>query len=37
LTPDGRLVLETNDIIKIKSDENNVLELVLSILETAKS
>ena len=36
LTPDGRLVLETNDIIKIKSDENNVLELVLSILETAK-
>jgi hypothetical protein len=36
LTPDGRLVLETNDIIKIKSDENNVLELVLSVLETAK-
>jgi len=36
LIPDGRLVLETNDIVKIKADANGVLELVLSILETAK-
>jgi hypothetical protein len=36
LISDGRLVLETNDIIKIAADTNNVLNLVLSILETAK-
>ena len=36
LIPDGRLVLETSDVIKIKADANSKLELVLSILETAK-
>ncbi len=36
LISDGRLVLETSDIIKIVADTNNVLNLVLSILETAK-
>ena len=33
---DGRLVLETNDVFKIKADQNNKLNIVLSILETAK-
>jgi hypothetical protein len=33
---DGRLVLETNDIFKIQADANNKLNIVLSILETAK-
>lgn len=36
LIPDGRLVLETNDVVKIKGSANGVLELVLSVLETAK-
>jgi hypothetical protein len=36
LVPDGRLVLESGDVIKIKANENNVLNIVLSILETAK-
>lgn len=36
LIPDGRLVLESGDIIKIKANENNVLNVVLSVLETAK-
>ncbi len=36
LITDGRLALETNDIIKIQGNENGVLQLVLSILETAK-
>lgn len=36
LIPDGRLALETGDVIKIKADANSVLNLVLSILETAK-
>jgi hypothetical protein len=36
LIPDGRLALETGDIFKIKGSENGVLELVLSVLETAK-
>lgn len=36
LIPDGRLALETNDSIKIKASENGVIELVLSVLETAK-
>jgi hypothetical protein len=30
------MVLETGDIIKIESNENNVLSLILSVLETAK-
>ena len=33
---DGRLVLETNDTIKIEADANSKLNIVLSILETAK-
>jgi hypothetical protein len=36
LISDGRLVLETNDSIKIQADSNDKLELILSILETAK-
>jgi len=36
LIPDGRLALETNDVIKIQSNSNNALELILSVLETAK-
>ena len=36
LIPDGRLALETNDVLKIQGSANGVLELVLSILETAK-
>lgn len=36
LVSDGRLVLETNDIIKIKTDANGKLELILSVLENAK-
>jgi hypothetical protein len=36
LVADGRLALETNDVIKIQATENNSLELVLSVLETAK-
>lgn len=37
LVPDGKLVLETGDTIKVKSNENNGLNIVLSVLETAKS
>ena len=36
LIPDGRLALETNDSLKIQGSENGVLELLLSVLETAK-
>jgi hypothetical protein len=36
LVSDGRLALETSDVIKISSNENGVLELILSVLETAK-
>ena len=36
LVPDGRLALETNDVIKVKATENNQLNIILSILETAK-
>jgi hypothetical protein len=36
LVPDGRLILETNDSIKVFATENNQLNIVLSILETAK-
>lgn len=36
LVPDGRLALETNDIIKVQASGNNQLNIVLSILETAK-
>lgn len=36
LVPDGRLILETNDVIKIFASENNQLNIILSILETAR-
>ena len=36
IVSDGRLALETNDIIKIQANEDDVLELILSVLETAK-
>jgi hypothetical protein len=36
LVSDGRMALETNDAIKIKANENGVLNLILSVLETAK-
>lgn len=36
LVPDGRLALETNDIIKVQATSNNELNIVLSVLETAK-
>jgi hypothetical protein len=36
LVLDGRLALETNDSIKIQADSDDKLELILSILETAK-
>jgi hypothetical protein len=36
LVPDGRLALETNDVIKISASGNNELNIVISILETAK-
>lgn len=36
LVPDGRLALETNDAIKIQASGNDQLNIVLSILETAK-
>lgn len=37
LIPDGRLVLETGDIIKIQGSADGVMNVVLSVLETAKS
>ena len=36
LVPDGRLALETNDILKVQATANDELNIVLSILETAK-
>lgn len=36
LISDGRLALETGDVIKIKGDSGGKLELLLSVLETAK-
>lgn len=36
LIPDGRLVLETNDVIQIQGNSNNNIDLILSVLETAK-
>lgn len=36
LIPDGKMVLETKDVVKFSANENNKLELILSILETAK-
>jgi len=36
LFPDGRLALETNDVLLFSSSGTNQLDLILSILETAK-
>lgn len=36
LVSDGRLALETNDVIKIQGTDDGSLELLLSVLETAK-
>lgn len=36
LIPDGRLVLETGDVIKVSSNSTDNLNIVLSVLETAK-
>jgi hypothetical protein len=36
LFPDGRLAMETNDVLYFSSDSNNQIDLILSILETAK-
>ena len=36
LFSDGRLAMETSDVIKIQADSNDKLEFILSILETAK-
>lgn len=36
LIPDGRLSLETNDSIKVSASQNNKLNIILSVLETAK-
>lgn len=37
LLPDGKLVLETGDVIKVRGNSNDNLNIILSILETAKS
>ena len=37
LIPDGRMVLETGDSIKIFGSSDESLNLILSVLETAKS
>ena len=37
LVPDGKLILETGDSVKIKADEENGLNIVMSVLETAKN
>lgn len=36
LVPDGKLVLETGDILKIQGSADGTMNIVLSILETAK-
>lgn len=37
LIPDGKLVLETGDSIKVNASQNNGLNIILSVLETAKN
>lgn len=37
LIPDGKLALETGDVIKIKANQSGVLNIILSVLETAKN
>lgn len=36
LIPDGRLALQTNDSLIFKSNSNDKMDIILSILETAK-
>jgi len=36
LVADGRLALETSDILKFSASQENGIELILSVLETAK-
>lgn len=36
LIPDGRLALETNDALYFSSNSNDKIDIILSILETAK-
>jgi hypothetical protein len=36
LFPDGRLALETNDVLYFSSNSNQKIDIILSILETAK-
>jgi hypothetical protein len=37
LLPDGKMILETSDVIKVQANANNSLNVILSVLETAKS
>lgn len=34
--PDGRLALETNDVLYFSANTNNSVDLIISVLETAK-
>jgi hypothetical protein len=36
LFPDGRLAMETNDVLYFSSNSTNQIDLILSVLETAK-
>jgi hypothetical protein len=36
LFPDGRLALETNDVLYFSSNSTNQVDIILSVLETAK-
>jgi hypothetical protein len=36
LFPDGRLAMETNDVLYFSSNSNNQIDIILSVLETAK-
>ena len=36
LFPDGRLAMETNDVLYFKSNGTNQIDLIISVLETAK-
>jgi hypothetical protein len=36
LFPDGRLAMETNDVLFFSSNSNNQVDIILSVLETAK-
>jgi len=36
LFPDGRLAMDTNDVLYFKSNGTNQIDLIISVLETAK-